>query len=198
MPRNVATSITLSAAVLLAGYCAFAQDPPPNPPTVIKGGPVPYGLPPATATFQAPGRTTLTIADDASLNRERELNRQTAALVEKYGQAKEAKDKAELEKELAKSVAEHFTLRQDMREKELLELEDQLKRLRAVHSQRTSEKDRIVADRVQQLLRESSGLGWGNDSASPKGNVLYYTTPDFAAPTYAPAPRLAPVASPVR
>jgi hypothetical protein len=205
MLRFLATSITLSAGLLLAGFYAFAQDPnsalaqptftrlaPTPTPTPVpidsfrpsSAAPVPYGY-----VRSMPAEFPITVADDATLNRDRQLSRDAAALVAKYSQAKEAKDKADVERELTKSVADHFTLRQDIREKELLDLEEQLKRLRAVHQQRTAEKERIVTDRVQHLLRESSGLGWGTDSPQSGGSSLWNNSNQYSTPRALPASR---------
>ena len=199
MIRTLAT-ITLTTGLLLAGIYAFAQDPNQlAQPTFTRSAPAPaanYGLPSAAPVPYPPGMRTVVISDyqsrivdDATQNRDRELLRDTNALVEKYGQAKEAKDKSDIEKELARVVADHFALRQDIREKELLDLEDQLKRLRKVHDQRSAEKDRIVTDRVQQLLRESSGLGWGTDANGRRSDYQLHLDNQFAPSTTPVAPR---------
>jgi hypothetical protein len=59
-------------------------------------------------------------------------------------------------------VAEQFDVRQRMRERQLAALEEQVQRLRKTHNERGMQRDRIVNDRVQQLVREAQGLGWGD------------------------------------
>ncbi len=65
-------------------------------------------------------------------------------------------------KSLIKNVALLFDAKQKQRIRELDDMEKELKRLRTVHERRENEKDRIVSDRVQQLIRETQGLGWGD------------------------------------
>lgn len=54
-----------------------------------------------------------------------------------------------------------FDARQSAREKELKQLEDQLVKPKAAQSKRTAQKERIVKDRVQQLINNVEGIGWG-------------------------------------
>ena len=89
------------------------------------------------------------------------LEQRSRDLLSKYRTASKSEDRDHLLSDVSKTVAEQFDVRQRMREKELQRLEDQLKRLRQVHQQRAEQKDRIVNDHVQQLVREADGLGWG-------------------------------------
>jgi hypothetical protein len=67
----------------------------------------------------------------------------------------------------------YYLLReQDRLEQVIKELEAQIKRLREIHQRREQQKDRIVADRLQQLLRDADGLGWGTEDAGPVGREL--------------------------
>lgn len=65
---------------------------------------------------------------------------------------------------LKTAVGEQFDNRQEGKAKELKALEEQLAKLKEIHAKRTQQREQIVADRVQQLLREVEGLGWGSDS----------------------------------
>ena len=65
---------------------------------------------------------------------------------------------------LKSAVGEQFDNRQEGKAKELKALEEQLAKLKEIHAKRTQQREQIVADRVQQLLREVEGLGWGADS----------------------------------
>jgi hypothetical protein len=58
-------------------------------------------------------------------------------------------------------VAKQFDRRQDARARELKQLEDQVDKLRRLHERRTEARTEIVRDRVNQLLRQADGLGWG-------------------------------------
>jgi len=64
---------------------------------------------------------------------------------------------------LTKVVSAHFDIRQELREKELKELEEKVKKLRELHLRRAKEKEQITRDHVRQLLRDVDGLGWGDD-----------------------------------
>jgi hypothetical protein len=68
----------------------------------------------------------------------------------------------EIEEALTEKVGQQFDVRQQMRERQLAALEEQVERLRKIHNERTDQRDRIVRDRVQQLIREAQGLGWGD------------------------------------
>ena len=52
-------------------------------------------------------------------------------------------------------------------------MEEQLAKLKEIHTKRTQQREQIVADRVQQLLREVEGLGWGSDSGDGTGLLRY-------------------------
>jgi len=87
-----------------------------------------------------------------------------------------------------------FDARQSAREKELKQLEDQLVKLKAAQSKRTAQKERIVKDRVQQLINNADGIGWGGDSPS-EGSFQFQAEPmnvegQFLQllPRYAPVP----------
>lgn len=69
--------------------------------------------------------------------------------------------RVQTEEQLNRKVAEQFDVRQRMRERQLAALEEQVRRLRGVHDERGMQRDRIINDRVQQLVREAQGLGWG-------------------------------------
>jgi len=94
-----------------------------------------------------------------------ELGQQAAAILAKYQATEDSQQRDAMRVELQKVVADHFELRQQIREKELAQLEAQVRRLRNLHSRREQEKDKIIADRVQQLIRDAEGLGWGGDNA---------------------------------
>ena len=81
----------------------------------------------------------------------------------------EGAEKEGLVAKLKSSVGEQFDQRQEGKARELKALEEQLAKLKEIHNKRTQQRDQIVADRVQQILREVEGLGWGTDSSdSPR------------------------------
>lgn len=75
----------------------------------------------------------------------------------------EGAEKESVVAKLKSAVGEQFDQRQIAKLKELQALEEQLARLKEIHSKRTQLRDQIIGDRVQQLIREVDGLGWGTD-----------------------------------
>ncbi len=84
----------------------------------------------------------------------------------KYGAATDDSSRAQLREELTAAVAAAFDTRQEAREAELKALEEKVKKLRGIQERRSREKSRIVESRVEQLIREFEGVGWGGDSDS--------------------------------
>lgn len=92
-----------------------------------------------------------------------ERDAQTRKLLSDYSQSDDEKQRAKILDELAKLVAEQFDARQEVRETELKDLEEKVRKLRELQQRRAKEKDQIVRDRVRQLLRDVDGLGWGDE-----------------------------------
>ena len=99
---------------------------------------------------------------------------------------------------LKSAVGEQFDNRQEVKAKELKALEEQLAKLKEIHSKRTQQRDQIVADRVQQLLREVEGLCWGSDSSDATSQLRFPASRSIFGATAdrfqsdAPSPALAP------
>ncbi len=120
------------------------------------------------------------------------------------GQLKSAEG-AEKESVLAKlksEVGQQFDRRQDAKGMELKALEEQLAKLKEIHNKRTQQRDQIIADRVQQIVRDVEGLGWGTDSTDLSRLRTTHSSDDlFLAP---PAPSalwarpIEPAGSPLR
>ena len=79
------------------------------------------------------------------------LDQQTRDEAEEYRRAKPS-DKEAIKAKLAKSVQEHYDVRQKRRELELRRLEEQLTRLRDSVKKRVDEKDVMIKQRMSQLL----------------------------------------------
>jgi hypothetical protein len=92
---------------------------------------------------------------------------QSRDVLSKYRKATDSSERDRLSSDVEKIIAAQFDVRQRLREQELQQLADQLSRLRNIHQQRAEQKDRIVKDRVQQLLRDADGLGWGDAPSGP-------------------------------
>lgn len=135
---------------------------------------------------KAPDEETLKLVD-----LDRKLSGKVAEIVAKFKGISEGEDRDEAQSELADAVAEQFTVRQQMREKQLQQLEEQIERLRGLQDQRSEQKDRIIDDRVQQLIREATGLGWGETSDNFNFNYEFKVDADvmpFGGPARIEAP----------
>lgn len=89
-----------------------------------------------------------------------QLQNKTESLSEQYAEATDEAGRKDLEAELAEVVAQHFTVRQAIRDREIANLEKEVARLRELLQQREDAKQQIVQGRVDQLIRSATGLGW--------------------------------------
>ena len=101
--------------------------------------------------------------DPAVVQGENAQQANVASLV-KLLKTAEGAEKESVVAKLKSAVGDQFDKRQDGKAKELRALEEQLAKLKEIHAKRTQQRDVIIAERVQQILRDSEGLGWGTDS----------------------------------
>ncbi len=139
--------------------------------------------PAATGSTSAALKTfSMLLTRDRSQDPERMLEKQTRTLVDEYRASSDTGKRAIAKDDLTAVVNEHFALRQTSRQSELEELEKELNRLRALHERRQNQQDKIVADRVESLLREADGLGWGSSSSRRGGVPRGFQNTDEVAP----------------
>jgi hypothetical protein len=84
----------------------------------------------------------------------------TRELAKKLVDAKDDEAKEKLRGELKAALAKAFDDRLKGQEKQIAELEAQLKRLREMVGKRKDAKADIIADRLTALEKEAKGLGW--------------------------------------
>ena len=84
-----------------------------------------------------------------------------AELVEKWKQAGNKADRAKIEQSLQAVLKEQFASRLGAHEKEIEQLEAEVKRLRDQLDLRRKKQGEIIEFRMEQILREAQGLGWG-------------------------------------
>jgi hypothetical protein len=94
------------------------------------------------------------------------------SIVERYSAAQDASSKEQSTAELKQLLDKQFDFLQDAKSVELKKLEEQLAKLKELHSKRAKQKEQIVSDRVQQILREADGLGWGTSDNGGSGGWL--------------------------
>ena len=89
------------------------------------------------------------------------LNGNVAMLADQLKSTQKTEERESILTKLKTAVGEQFDARQDAKTKELKALEEQLIKLKELHAKRSQQRDQIVADRVQQIVKEADGLGWG-------------------------------------
>lgn len=138
-----------------------AQQPaPPAPPTTP--APVVYGQ---GATALIPGQGTYTgrfatTENGTTIWYAGSHDHETMAIAKQLAAAKGESEKEKLREKLLESLNKAFDDRQKRQEKEIENLEAQVKRLKEMVSKRQEAKKEIIAERVKQLEREAKGLGW--------------------------------------
>ncbi len=91
------------------------------------------------------------------------LSRKSHDAAERMRQAMQAKDDAVAALELAQLqalVAEHFDVRQELREYELMKLKRRIEELGEQLKQRTADRDALIDERVHELIGEGGGDRW--------------------------------------
>lgn len=99
------------------------------------------------------------------------LRNATMSLMQKYRKAT-SEQKTALEKQLRDVVTQHFKVRQQIRDQEIVKLTERLNELKDVQQRRQNQSEKIVDDQLQHLIREASGLGWGSNSQVPEFNFV--------------------------
>jgi hypothetical protein len=118
----------------------------------------------------------------------------TRDLIGKYQEATDPGERETIRDQLNDVLVNHFEVRQQFRARELQELEAQVERLRELHNRREREKNQIVRDRLQQLLRDAEGLGWGASDAIPgSGARFQWPGSNSSQPATTPARPAAPL-----
>lgn len=121
-------------------------------------------------------------------NADRSLENEIQAALREYARAEQGSRRDDLRGTLSEALQRQFELRQQMRDREIAALEEQIKRLRDVFDKRAAAKQRIVEARLDQLLRAAEGLGWDASIGAPSIEL------DVVPPPAVPA-QAAPAAS---
>lgn len=168
-------------------------DSAPGAPTWTEQAPPPAGItiygpgsPPMPAMAGAPGTFDYFISDpgpyrmpvNEKFAKLHDAERKAASFIaeraREYQATNDPAERKKIEETITGTVNNQFDARQNLRQIELDELAARLKRLRELHDERAAQRDRIVGDRVQQVLRDADGLGWGD--ATPGDNMFYFRT----------------------
>ncbi|HEY1377057.1 MAG TPA: hypothetical protein VGF55_09700 [Gemmataceae bacterium] len=106
---------------------------------------------------------------------------QIAQLARQYSKAAKADEKADIRKKLSEALGRQFDDLAGRQQKELEALERRVADLRALLKRRHDARDQIIDRRLDQVLREAEGLGWGTHSADPRAS--------YFPPSAKPAPQ---------
>jgi hypothetical protein len=91
---------------------------------------------------------------------ESSLAHEANQLARQLGEAKSEADRDKLRTRLGEVLEKQFDQRQKRHEAEIKALEAQVKKLRDLVEKRQENRREIIARRLDQILRESQGLGW--------------------------------------
>jgi hypothetical protein len=127
--------------------------PPPPPPivTTVNSNGFYQVRPSVSPDFVARWNTA---PEEANLAHEAEQ------LARQLGEAKSDTDRDKLKTKLGEVLEKQFDQRQKRHEREIESLEAQVKKLRDLVAKRQENRREIIGRRVEQILRESQGLGW--------------------------------------
>ena len=104
---------------------------------------------------------------------DQKLETEVQSLLGQYAAEKDEGSKDDVREKLTEALQQQFDLRQKMRDQEITQLEEQIKRLRELFEKREAAKSKIIQARFDQLIRGAEGLGWdGNIGGGPAGMSL--------------------------
>lgn len=92
--------------------------------------------------------------------------RRVQKLVNSWKDTKDAGEREKLEKSLRDALKQEFESRLESHEREIKELEEKVRQLRDRLALRKEKQSEIVDHRLEQILRDAQGLGWGTDAAN--------------------------------
>jgi hypothetical protein len=166
----------LMVALVLAGSLTLmvsAQPPPPPPagPVIVQPA-----VPPMAWSYSA--------GSGNAWYQHFHTQSEAAELARKLAKAENEDEKAQLRTKLTAMLDQVFDEHMKQQQKELDDLETQIRNLRALMKKRANAKQTIVERRIEQLIQDADGLGWNAPNA-PGLHLQYSTQPlhSIAKPT---------------
>jgi hypothetical protein len=158
------TALVASAQTQYRSESPLPSSPPQAlyaPGAQIAAQPVPVPPPPPGANYIVPRYSgpALGFAFGGSPE-ESSLAHEANQLAQQLGEAKSDADRDKLRTRLGEVLEKQFDQRQKRHEAEIKGLEAQVKKLRDLVEKRQENRREIIARRLDQILRESQGLGW--------------------------------------
>lgn len=178
---------------------ASTAAPAVSPPSVVY-----QSLPGDPNTMSWPISGTFNVAgaepDEPELHKLRQadaaMGKQEDQLAERYAASEDAEQRSAIKAELAEHLTNHFSVQQQIRDRELARVEARVKKLRELTQKRREAQKTIVEQRLDQLLREAEGLGW-TPPASDYGSKVLSRGGQQGASISLPGPPSIPPASPL-
>jgi hypothetical protein len=170
LPLNVAAAI--AAIVGLGVVSTWAQDEPAakDPPLYAPADNLPNELEPGDYSpdqlLLAPGGESLpAVSADGAYHRflgeaVQDPSQEVAGLLKQLQSTESDEQRSALRTKLSELLGRQFDARQKRHEQQIAELEAQVKKLRELVRKRQANRSEIVSLRLEQLLRETQGLGW--------------------------------------
>lgn len=164
----------------------------PGPATVSGAGPASLLPPP---TFRNPHTLEQLPVYRARVSEEQsklaqqasQLERTVQQLVHDFAGLEDEEAKAKLKVQLAEALVQQFDARHAIREQELQQLEEQMKRLRELLEKRKEAKPKIIESRMDELIRAAEGLGWDGNIGTGMTPGIQFTPVNAYQPAYDPA-----------
>lgn len=124
-------------------------------------GPPPEGSPPRPGELQFMEIAGPRPLEMEARTRDAQIDNAIRRVLANWERVEDAGARDRAKQRLRGLLDEQFELRQEGRSRELKELEERVAALRELHEKRAAAKEEIVARRLDQLLLDAEGLGWG-------------------------------------
>jgi hypothetical protein len=102
--------------------------------------------------------------DDAEMSKLKQadsaMGRQEEQLISRYAASEDPEQRSAIKAELAEQLTNHFSIQEQIRDRELARVEAHVKKLRELTQRRRDAQKTIIEQRLDQLLRDADGLGW--------------------------------------
>jgi hypothetical protein len=108
----------------------------------------------------------------AAAQRETKRNEDQQILLQRWKTTKDEADRGKIQAELQKILKECFEEHATKQDKEIKQLEAKVKRLSDHLDLRMKKKNEIIEMRLQQLLRDAEGLGWGMENETQESTAM--------------------------
>lgn len=125
------------------------------------------------------------------MSQNQQLEQDVRSLTAQFAEVKDEQQRAGLKRKLSATLEKQFDTQQNLRELEVEQIEARLQKLRELINKRADSRRRIIDNRLEQLLNDAEGLGWGEspgaDNRSDSSLIFTETAPGAEAGRGAPA-----------